>query len=122
MPDQPGQRKRRWRFYRTAAGQTPVREFIIQLSLDDQVAVASAMKDAEQDTFQVARHLREDIYEIRASGPTQSFRLLFALEGHYGQVLLALEAFSKKTQKTPPQEIARAEAHLKDWRQRSQKP
>jgi hypothetical protein len=30
------------------------------------------------------------------------FRILFAPEGRYGQVLLALEGLAKKTRKTPP--------------------
>ena len=122
MPDQPGQHKRRWRFYRTASGHEPVREFILQLSLVDQAAIAGAMKDAEREGLQAARHLQGDIYEVRASGATQNFRILFAPEGHCNQILLALEAFSKKTQKTPPREIALAESRLRDWRHHSNRP
>ncbi len=35
------------------------------------------------------------------------------------QVLLALEGFSKKSQKTPPGVIRRAEKRLADWRRRA---
>jgi phage-related protein len=122
MPDQPGQHKRRWRFYRTASGHEPVREFILQLSRVDQAAIAGAMKDAEREGLQAARHLQGDIYEVRASGAMQNFRILFAPERHYNQILLALEAFSKKTQKTPPREIALAESRLRDWRHHSNRP
>ena len=39
-------------------------------------------------------------------------------QGRYSQVLLALEAFSKKTQRTPPPKIELAEKRLADWRSR----
>jgi phage-related protein len=48
----------------------------------------------------------------------RSFRILFAAEGRFGQVLLSLSAFEKPTQKTPPAEIALAESRLGSWRHR----
>ena len=45
--------------------------------------------------------------------------MLFAQEGR-GRVLLALEALSKKTQRTPPEAIRLAERRLADWRARAQ--
>ncbi len=60
--------------------------------------------------------IRVDIYELRVDGDKQAYRLLFATEGRQSQVLLALEAFSKKIQKTPP---AR---RLADWRARANSP
>jgi phage-related protein len=122
MPDEPFQQQHRWRFYRTASGHAPAKEFILRLPLADQAAVFAAMKDTERGGLKVTRHLRGDVYEVRAHGPTQGYRILFATEGHHRQILLALEAFSKKTQKTPPQEIAIAEARLTDWRQRGKQP
>ena len=47
-----------------------------------------------------------------------SYRILFATEGKRGQILLGLEAFRKKTQKTPPESMALAERRLRDWRAR----
>lgn len=44
--------------------------------------------------------------------------MLFAEEGDEGQVCLALELFSKKSQKTASQTIALAERRLRDWRSR----
>ena len=65
-----------------------------------------------------ATHLRGDIYEVRAFGASEGFRILLAKEGRQGQVLLALTAFSKKTQKAPKLEIESAEKRLRDWRAR----
>ena len=51
-----------------------------------------------------------DIWEVRVQGDRVIYRILFAEEGARGQVLLALEAFKKKTQKTPPATIALAKS------------
>lgn len=64
------------------------------------------------------RHLRGDIYEVRAVAERASYRVLFAVEGRRGQVLLSLEAFAKKSQKTPVRLIDLAEQRLREWRQR----
>ncbi len=112
--------RRRWRDYRTAAGRRPIKEFIEGLSDTDAAAVVAAMKDVRETGLGAARHLRSDIYEVRADGDRQTYRILFAPEGRRSQVLLALEGFSKKTQKTPPAKIQLAERRLSDWRRRGQ--
>ncbi len=81
--------------------------------------VVAAMKDVRETGLTAARHLRGEIYEVRADGERQTFRLLFAPEGRRSQVLLALEAFSKKTQKTPHAKIELAERRLADCRRRA---
>jgi phage-related protein len=112
--------KRRWRDYRTAAGRRPIKEFIDGLSDTDAAAVVAAMRDVRDVGLAAARHLRGQIYEVRADGDRQTYRILFAPEGRRSQVLLALEGFSKKTKKTPPEKIRLAERRLADWRRRSQ--
>jgi phage-related protein len=110
--------RRRWRDYRTEKGKRPVKEFFDKLSDVDAAAVVAAMRDVQERGLPAARHLRGDIYEVRAEGDRQIFRVLFATEGRRGQVLLSLEAFSKKTRKTPPEKIRLAERRLVDWRRR----
>lgn len=110
--------KRRWRDYRTGAGRRPIKEFIDGLSDTDAAAVVAAMRDVRETGLAAARHLRGEIYEVRADGDRQAFRILFVPEGRRHQVLLALEGFSKKTQKTPPEKIRIAERRLADWRRR----
>lgn len=112
------ERKRWWRDYRTPAGRRPVKEFIKSLSDTDAAAVVAAMRDVRDTGLAAARHLRGDIYEVRADGDRQTYRILFAPEGRRSQVLLALEGFSKKAQKTPPEKIRLAERRLADWRGR----
>jgi phage-related protein len=98
-----------------------VREFILKLAAEDHAEVAAAMREVKDEGLTATRHVRGDIYEVRASGKEHEFRVLFATEGRRSQILLSLEAFSKKTQKTPPPKIAVAERRLADWRRRGRR-
>ena len=109
---------RQWRDYRTPAGARPVKDFIDKLTDEEVAAITAGMRDVKQRGLVAARHLRGDIYEVRADASNRSFRLLFACEGRYSQLLLALSAYEKRTQKAPTQEIALAEKRLADWRER----
>lgn len=113
------QRRRRWRDYRTASGRRPIKEFLESLSDVDRASVLAAMADARERGLEAARHLDGDIWEVRADGDRVIYRVLFAPEGASKQVLLSLEAFKKKTQKTPPEKIALAKRRLADWRRRA---
>ena len=115
--------RRRWRFYSTVAGHMPVREFLDDrlLLVADRAEIVAAMTRARVSGLVIARHLRADIFEIRAEGRDASYRLLFATEGASSQVLLALTAFSKKTQRTPRRELELAERRLADWRSRGRR-
>jgi phage-related protein len=100
--------KRRWRDYETAAGRRPVKQFIAELSDEDAASVAAAMREVRHGGLGAARHLEGEIYEVRADGRGVIYRILFAPQGERKQILLALEGFKKKTQKTPPRVIALA--------------
>jgi hypothetical protein len=58
-----------------------VKGFLDGLSPEDRAEVAAAMADVRKEGLRVARHLRGDIYEVRAQGPYVFVRLLFAQEG-----------------------------------------
>jgi phage-related protein len=111
--------KHRWRDYRTESGRRPVKEFFDTLSDSDAAAVVAAMQEVQRVGLSVARHLRGDIYEVRAEGDRQTFRVLFATEGRRGRILLSLEGFSKKTRKTPAEKLGLAERRLAEWRRRA---
>lgn len=110
---------RRWRFYATSSGRSAVRDFLDGLTEAQATQVLAAMRTVAELGLVEARHLRGDIYEVRASIGGQAFRVLFANEGKRGQILLALEAFEKKSQRTPPRTIALAETRLADLRGRA---
>jgi len=119
MPRERSPGKRRWRHYETAGGRRPVLGLIRALSDTDKAEVLAAMAEVRRDGTRAARHLHEDIYEVRADGERVIYRALFATEGSRSQILLSLVAFTKKTQRTPPEQIKLAERRLRDWRSRS---
>lgn len=73
------------------------------------------MRTIELSGITAARHLSGDLYEVRITGPVH-YRLIFATEGRHSQVLLALDAFAKKSKRTPKQHLRLAEHRLHDWR------
>jgi phage-related protein len=95
-----------------------VKDFFDDLDDTAAAAVIAAMKEVAEQGLPCARHLRGDLYEIRADAPVRSFRILFSQEAKF--ILLSLSGFQKKTQKTPERELELAERRLKDWRARSQ--
>jgi len=102
--------KQRWRDYRTAGGARPVADFITGRSLLDRVEIVAAMKDVRTNGVRAAaRHLRGPLFEPRANGLDESYRLIFAQEGRRGRILLALVVISKKSQKTPGADLRLAE-------------
>jgi phage-related protein len=121
MTHEPKGYRRQWRFYETEAGNKPVREFLDELPASDAAEIVAGMHDVAKVGLPGARHLRGDIWEVRVTGENRAFRVLFAPEGRFKQVLLALEGFAKKTQKTPARSIELAEHRLADWRRRGEK-
>ena len=121
MADAKKKPRKQWRDYRTRAGGRPVKAFLDELTDEEVAAVVAGMKDVVKRGLAAAKHLRDDIYEVRADAATRSFRVLFSTEGRYSQVLLSLSAFEKRTQKTPPRELQLAQNRLRDWRTRGQR-
>ena len=117
-----GRTRRQWRFYRTASGQEPVREFLWDRHLPDEdaAAIAAVMTEVRNAgrAHPDVNHLRGDIWQLEIRGRTAIYRLLFAEEGRYQQVLLALEVVNKKWQKAKGRHIELAEKRLADWRER----
>jgi phage-related protein len=90
------QHRRQWRDYATKSGNRPVKEFLLELSSLERADVVEAMNEVRLEGLKAARHLRGDIYEVRADSGVQSFRVLFAAEGRYKQVLLSVVAFRRR--------------------------
>jgi len=102
------------RFYRTASGREPVREWLKDLPAEDRRILGEDIKDVEFAWplgLPLVRPLGRDLYEVRSS-LTQGriARVIFCVTE--GQMVL-LNGFIKKTQKTPPQEIDLALKRMK---------
>lgn len=98
-------------------GRLPAREFVD--SLDDK---AAARIDAFIERLRVHGHrmqskfvkkLTDDIFELRVKQFDRIFRVLFFYQP--GMLIVITSGFQKKTQETPPAEIARAEQLRKLW-------
>jgi phage-related protein len=103
-------------FYRKVSGECPVEEFLD--SLPSKVAqkviwVLKLVEDLERVPPQYFCKLAdtEDIWEFRIKLGSNIYRVLGFWDAN--QVVLT-HGFIKKTQKTPPQEIDRAESYRKD--------
>lgn len=110
----------RWRDYSTESGRRPIKEFLEGLDDADLASVVAAMREVRQEGLRAARHLDGPIYEVRADGKGVIYRVLFAPLGKRKQILLSLEAFKKKTQKTPADKITLAKRRLSDWERRGE--
>ena len=110
--------KRQWRDYQTENGARPIKDFLLALPDEDRAAILEEMEYVREQGTSVARHVRKDIYEVRAFYNTKAYRILFACEGRFNHVLLALDGFQKKTQQTPKAHLKLAEQRLADWRRR----
>jgi phage-related protein len=98
-------------------GRIPAREFID--SLDDK---AAARVDAFMERLRVygnrmegkfVKKLTGDIFELHVKQFDRIFRILFFYQP--GMLIVITSGFQKKTQETPPSEIARAERLRKLW-------
>ena len=110
--------KRQWRDYQTESGARPIKEFLLALPDEDRAAILEEMEYVREHGTSVARHVRQDIYEVRAFYNTKAYRILFACEGRFQHILLALEGFQKKTQQISRVHLKLAEQRLADWRRR----
>ena len=118
MSSERSHHKRQWRDYQTESGARPIKDFLLALPDEDRAAILEEMEYVREHGTAVARHLRKDIYEVRAIYNTKAYRILFACEGRFHHVLLSLEGFQKKTQQTPKANFKLAEQRLADWRRR----
>ena len=109
MSSEQANHKRQWRDYQTENGTRPIKDFLLKLPDEDRAAIFEEMEHVRKYGKSVARHLHKDIYEVRAIYNTKAYRILFACQGRFEQILLSLEGFQKKTQSTPKRSINLAE-------------
>lgn len=98
-------------------GRIPAREFVD--ALDD---MAAARVDASIERLRIygsrmegqfVKKLTAEIFEVRIKHFDRIFRILFFYQP--GMLIVITSGFQKKTEPTPPSEIARAERLRKVW-------
>ena len=93
-------------FYKTPAGNEPVREWLLSLDLEDKKILGSDIKTVEYGWpigMPVSRFLGNGLYEVRSNISSKRIaRVIFTIIDRY---MILLNGFIKKTQKTPQNEI-----------------
>jgi phage-related protein len=113
--------KREVLFYRKSSGECPVEEFLDSLSAKTARKVVWVLTLAE-DLERVPAHYfckladTDDIWEFRVKLGSNIFRVFAFWDD--SRIILT-HGFVKKTQKTPPEEIRRAENFKEDYFQRT---
>ena len=112
-------------FYRLPNGQSPVESFLDSLAgkkAQKVLWVLQLIEELESVPHQYFKKLvdSEGIWEVRIQFGNDIFRLLGFFDG--GSLLILTNGFAKKTQKTPPQEIALAIRRKSDYLARRKKP
>jgi phage-related protein len=94
------------RFYATAAGRKPVRDWLLGLSKDDRRIIGRDIQKVEFGWpigMPYCRPLRDGLWEVRSDlAGGRIARVIFYIAG---SEMVLLHCFEKKTQKTPTRDI-----------------
>jgi phage-related protein len=103
------------RFYRTASGTEPAREWLLELSKDDRKAVGTDIATVEFGWpigLPVCRAMGKGLYEVRTNlTGNRIARVLFTITG---DTMVLLHGFIKKSRKTPKTDLDLAQARKAD--------
>ena len=98
-------------------GRAPAREFLD--SLDDKAAaridafIERLRTQGNRMQGKFVKKLTDDVFELRVKQFDRIFRVLFFYQR--GMLIVITSAFQKKTERTPPSEITRAERLRRLW-------
>jgi phage-related protein len=105
-------------FYRTRLGAEPVREWLRGLSETDRSVIGFDLRRVQTGWpigMPLCRSLGSGLWELRSRLPSNRIgRLIFFIED--GEIYV-VHGFIKKTQKTPPNDIALALKRLKETKE-----
>ena len=95
-------------FFKTPAGNEPVRDWLKLRTLEEKKAIGEDIKAVEYSWpvgYPQVRKLDKDLWEVRTNLPDGICRIFFTVWERY---MVLLHSIIKKTQKTPQQDIERA--------------
>jgi len=102
-------------FYRTGAGNEPVRQWLKSLPAEERKTIGADILSV-QYAWPVGQPLVDNlgggIWEIRSRLPNRIARTLFAV---MDEEIVLLHGFIKKQQRTPPDELALAKKRKKEF-------
>lgn len=108
-------------FYKKQNGTVPVQDFLDSLPLKDRKKMLRTIGLLKSEGINLrepnSSHIGNKIYELRSKVSTNIQRVFYFCDS--GNEFVLLHGFTKKTQNTPPAEIARAEKYRKDYMDRA---
>lgn len=94
------------KFYQSASGNEPVKEWLKSLSKDDKRIIGEDIKTVEYGWplgMPLVRKLEKDLWEVRSDLTNKEIaRVFFTV---WNGLMVLLHAFKKKSQKTPSNEL-----------------
>ena len=107
-------------FYETADGKSPIEDFLNSLDVKMRAKLVAQLSLLESLGNQLrepySKHLDDGIFELRCKLGSNITRTLYFFFD--GANIILTNGFVKKSQRTPPNEIALAKARRADWRSR----
>lgn len=109
-------------FYTTSSGKSPVQDFLDSLAAKESQKITWVLNLLEslpmvpQEYFKKLQNT-DGIWEVRVHQGNNAFRLLGFQDK--GKLVILTNGFAKKSQKTPPQEIALAEQRKNEYQERT---
>jgi phage-related protein len=104
------------RFFRTAGGQEPVREWLLELGEHDRRTVGRDIKTAQLGWpvgMPLIRKLEPGLWEVRSNIVPGTARVIFTVEG---RTMVLLHAFTKKSRKTSAGDLTMVRRRLRELR------
>jgi phage-related protein len=99
-------------FFKTEAGNEPVREWLKSLPREDRKNIGEDIKTAQYGWplgMPLIRKMERGLWEVRSNISTGIARVLFTVKG---TMMILLHGFVKKSQNTPPNELDTARRRL----------
>lgn len=104
-------------FYRSEAGNEPVRDWLKDLHHEDKRRIGEDIKTAQLGWplgMPLIRKIEKDLWEVRTRLADGIARVFFTVDGDY---MILLHGFIKKSQKTPQNELNAARSRLSNYRE-----
>jgi phage-related protein len=101
-------------FYRTEAGNEPVREWLKSLPRNDRKSIGEDIKTVQYSWplgMPLIRKIERGLWEVRCNIKQGIARIFFTVDDG---IMILLHGFVKKSQKTPLNELDTARRHLND--------
>jgi phage-related protein len=108
-------------FYVSASGQSPVKEFLLQIKAsdrDDFAAVAAGLEKLRHRQYHrepLTKALNDGLFELRHVGKLNTRVLWFFMKGRR---IIAVHGIRNKGQAIPARDLETARARRRDWLER----